>query len=91
MPTLKPQPVNAENVIEFANELTETAGVLRALAETIKNQELPTLMVPCHDQMLRAIEYANNFAGALKKAMVLARNERGDFSTPETRKKKVDK
>ena len=91
MPTLKPQPVNAENVIEFANELTATAGVLRALAETIREQKLPTLMVPCHDQMLRAIEYANNFAGALKKAMILARNERGDFSVPEGPKKKGSK
>ena len=91
MPTLKPQPVNPENVIEFAGELTATAGVLNALAETMKTQELPTLMVPCHDQMLRAIEYANNFAGALKKAMVLARSARGDFTVSAGPKKKVSK
>ena len=57
-------------------------GVLNSLAETMKSQELPTLMVPCHDQTLLAIEYANNYAGALKKAMVLVRNDRGDFSAP---------
>ena len=69
-----------ENV---AKELERTAVTLRTRVESMREDELPSIEVTSHQQMMLALQYLENFSGKLRAAHLKAREQAGKYGSKQ--------
>lgn len=72
-------PQSRDTLNSTAKQIEETAHLLRAIGQQMDDEKFALLHVGNHDQLLRAMEYLDNFAAAARDALRKARKDRGDF------------
>lgn len=80
MSTIKPVTQTVDNIRNMASAFAETASALEGLAAIAGVHGFDRIDVTNFDQARRAMEYAANYAAAVRTAINRARAERGDFA-----------
>lgn len=84
MPKLTVHSQTPSSLQQVSELLLEHSAAIRAMADTMTTQKIESLEVSHYDQLMRGLEYLDNFSGAVRGSIRAMRFSRGDFAGPET-------
>ena len=86
MPKESTAPQSAETLRNIAVQISDTAAMLRSVADGLEPVKIDTLIVKNYSNLTLGMKSLDSFASAVKEAYRDAREARGDFRAGEVTK-----